>query len=173
MATRAAGLRCSPRLAGSPTPLRAAARPGRAPKAPLRLLKAPVAAARSEARSEGGRRQPAASGGTAAGGGGWRTFWTAVDASAWLGTVGAAVAFVLTQEAVLAGAPVVLPLLALYASRQRERLAVEAEQQRQLSRLEELLLEMQVLGLGRGVGLQRGRWGGSTRGCACGASLCR
>lgn len=59
------------------------------------------------------------------GGGGWAKFWAAVDASAWLGTVGAAAAFVITQEAMLAAAPVVLPLLALYASRQRARLTAE------------------------------------------------
>jgi hypothetical protein len=75
---------------------------------------------------------------------GWRTFWTAVDTSAWLGTVGTAVAFVLTQEAMLAAAPVVLPLLALYASRQRERLAVAAAQSAQLRRLETMLLELQT-----------------------------
>jgi hypothetical protein len=67
-----------------------------------------------------------------------------VDTSAWLGTVGTAVAFILTQEAMLAAAPVVLPLLALYASRQRERLAAAAERAAQLARLEELLLELQA-----------------------------
>lgn len=75
---------------------------------------------------------------------GWRTFWAAVDASAWLGTVGTAAAFLITQEAMLAAAPVVLPLLALYASRQRERLATEAEGARQLARLEALLLDLQA-----------------------------
>lgn len=67
-----------------------------------------------------------------------------MDASAWLGTVGASVAFVLTQEALLAAAPIVLPLLALYASRQRERLVAADESARQLARLEELLLELQA-----------------------------
>ena len=51
-------------------------------------------------------------------------------------------AFVLTQEALLVGGPVVLPLLALYASRQRERIASEAEQATQVARLEELLLDL-------------------------------
>ena len=74
---------------------------------------------------------------------GWRTFWTAVDTSAWLGTVGSAVAFILTQEAMLAAAPVVLPLLALYASRQRERLASAADSAVQLARLEALLVDLQ------------------------------
>ena len=55
----------------------------------------------------------------------WQLFWGAVDAGAWLGAVGTAVAFVLTQEAMLVAGPVVLPLLALFASRQRERLALE------------------------------------------------
>ena len=66
-----------------------------------------------------------------------------MDTSAWLGTVGTAVAFVLTQEAMLAAAPVVLPLIALYASRQRERLAAAAESEAQLARLEALLIELQ------------------------------
>lgn len=131
---------------------------GRAPFAPLRLtsitkrpavrLSRPAAAARSTAPSGGGRPDRAAAAASAAPAdppeSGWRTFWTAVDASAWLGTVGAAVAFVLTQEAMLAAAPVVLPLLALYASRQRERLVASDESARQLARLEELLLELQA-----------------------------
>lgn len=57
--------------------------------------------------------------------------------------MGTAVAFVLTQEAMLAAAPVVLPLIALYASRQRERLAAAAESEAQLARLEALLIELQ------------------------------
>jgi hypothetical protein len=67
-----------------------------------------------------------------------------VDTSAWLGTVGSAAAFLITQEAILAAAPVVLPLLALYASRQRERLATATDQKAQLARLEGLLLDMQA-----------------------------
>ena len=51
--------------------------------------------------------------------------WTAVDLTATLGSVGGAVAFVLTQEAMLVGLPVVLPLLALYASRKREKAVLE------------------------------------------------
>lgn len=131
------------------------------PGAPVRLRRprrAAVPPASITARS-GGRREertaaaytpppapppPAAASEPADAGSGWRTFWTAVDTSAWLGTVGTAVAFILTQEAMLAAAPVVLPLLALYASRQRERLAVAAQQQAQLRRLELLLLELQV-----------------------------
>jgi hypothetical protein len=51
--------------------------------------------------------------------------WTAVDLTATLGSVGGAIAFVLTQEAMLVGLPVVLPLLALYASRKREKAVLE------------------------------------------------
>ncbi len=130
----------------------------RAPSAPLlppayarrlavRLCR-PAAAARSTAPSGGGRPDRAASAASAPPtqppDSGWRTFWTAVDASAWLGTVGASVAFVLTQEAMLVAAPIALPLLALYASRQRERLVAADESARQLARLEELLLDMQA-----------------------------
>ena len=57
---------------------------------------------------------------------GWKLgLWTALDVTATLGSVGAAVAFVLTQELLLVGFPVVLPLVALYASRQRESALVE------------------------------------------------
>lgn len=60
------------------------------------------------------------------GGGGWKLgLWTALDVTATLGSVGGAVAFVLTQEVMLVGLPIVLPLLALYASRQREAAALE------------------------------------------------
>ena len=59
-------------------------------------------------------------------GGGWKLgLWTALDVTATLGSVGGAVAFILTQEALLVGLPIVLPLLALYASRQREAAALE------------------------------------------------
>lgn len=51
--------------------------------------------------------------------------WTAIDLTATLGSVGGAIAFVLTQEAMLVGLPVVLPLLALYASRKREKAVLE------------------------------------------------
>ena len=56
---------------------------------------------------------------------GWATFWGAVDKGAWLGAIGTAAAFIITQEAILASAQVALPLLALYASKQRERLTAE------------------------------------------------
>ena len=56
----------------------------------------------------------------------WRQgLWTAVDLTATLGSIGGAIAFVLTQEAMLVGLPVVLPLLALYASRKREKAVLE------------------------------------------------
>jgi len=51
--------------------------------------------------------------------------WGAVDIGATLGSIGGAVAFILTQEALLVGLPVVLPLLALYASRRHEQLRLE------------------------------------------------
>jgi hypothetical protein len=58
---------------------------------------------------------------------GWRErLWDALDVGATLGSIGGAVAFVLTQEALLVGLPVVLPLLALFASRRREALRLEA-----------------------------------------------
>ena len=59
---------------------------------------------------------------------GWATFWGAVDKGAWLGAIGTAAAFIITQEAILASAPAALPLLALYASKQRERLTAEVGQ---------------------------------------------
>lgn len=56
----------------------------------------------------------------------WRQgLWTTIDVTATLGSVGGAIAFVLTQEAMLVGLPVVLPLLALYASRKREKAVLE------------------------------------------------
>ena len=59
-------------------------------------------------------------------GSGWQQqLWGAVDVGATLGAVGGAVAFVLTQEALLVGLPVVLPLLALYASRRHAQLRLE------------------------------------------------
>jgi hypothetical protein len=58
---------------------------------------------------------------------GWRErLWDALDVGATLGSIGGAVVFVLTQEALLVGLPVVLPLLALFASRRREALRLEA-----------------------------------------------
>lgn len=81
------------------------------------------------------RQQPPAAPATSPGNG-WRTFWSTIDAGAWLGTVGTAVAFLLTQEALLVTGPVLLPLIALYASRQRGKLdaqAAQAEVQRQVT----------------------------------------
>jgi hypothetical protein len=66
----------------------------------------------------------------------WRSFWATIDAGAWLGTVGSAVAFLLTQEALLVGGPILLPIIALYASKQRGKLdsqAAQAELQTQVA----------------------------------------
>ncbi|KAL3147608.1 hypothetical protein ABBQ38_014660 [Trebouxia sp. C0009 RCD-2024] len=52
--------------------------------------------------------------------------WTAIDAAATLGSIAGALAFIITSEAVLAGIPVILPLVAWYAGRQKEGLQVEA-----------------------------------------------
>lgn len=54
-----------------------------------------------------------------------RNLWAAVDVAGWLGSVAGAAAFVLTQEMWLVGLPVVLPLVALYASRRVESLAAQ------------------------------------------------
>lgn len=51
--------------------------------------------------------------------------WTAIDAAATLGSIAGALAFIITSEAVLAGIPVILPLVAWYAGRQKEGLQVE------------------------------------------------
>lgn len=51
--------------------------------------------------------------------------WSTLDVTATLGSIGGAVAFILTQEAILVGLPVVLPLLALYASKRRESIKVQ------------------------------------------------
>ena len=51
--------------------------------------------------------------------------WTAVDAIATIGSIAGALAFLITSEALLAGIPVVLPLLAWYADRRKESLQVE------------------------------------------------
>jgi hypothetical protein len=70
------------------------------------------------------------------GGGAWRGIWGAVDTGAWVGTVATTLAFLLTQEALLVAGPLLLPLLALYAGRQRQRLddrAAQAELQRQVA----------------------------------------
>ena len=54
--------------------------------------------------------------------------WDLLDIGASLGAVSAAIAFVFTAEVMLAGKPVVLPLVAMYASRQRQRLQAEVRQ---------------------------------------------
>lgn len=59
-----------------------------------------------------------------------------------LGAVGAAAAFLITQEAMLAAAPVALPLLAIYAGRQRERLQAEVRRSLQRPNLLHLLLSL-------------------------------
>lgn len=51
--------------------------------------------------------------------------WTAIDAAATIGSIAGALAFITTSEAVLAGIPVILPLVAWYAGRQKEGLQVE------------------------------------------------
>ncbi|DBB01005.1 hypothetical protein WJX77_011002 [Trebouxia sp. C0004] len=51
--------------------------------------------------------------------------WTAIDAAATLGSIAGALAFIITSEALLAGIPVVLPLVAWYAGRQKENLQIE------------------------------------------------
>ena len=51
--------------------------------------------------------------------------WTAVDATATIGSIAGALAFFVTSEALLAGIPVILPLLAWYADRRKESLQVE------------------------------------------------
>ena len=51
--------------------------------------------------------------------------WTAVDAAATLGSIAGALAFIITSEALLAGIPVLLPLVAWYAGRQKENLQIE------------------------------------------------
>jgi len=51
--------------------------------------------------------------------------WTAIDAAATLGSIAGALAFIVTSEALLAGIPIVLPLVAWYAGRQKEHLQTE------------------------------------------------
>lgn len=50
---------------------------------------------------------------------GWRSFWSAVDTGAWLGALGTAAAFVATQEALLIAGPLILPIIALYANKEK------------------------------------------------------
>lgn len=50
---------------------------------------------------------------------GWRSFWSAVDTGAWFGALGTAAAFVATQEALLIAGPLLFPIIALYASKEK------------------------------------------------------
>lgn len=59
---------------------------------------------------------------------GWKVFWSTVDTGAWLGAIGTAAAFVVTQEVMLVAGPLLLPLVALYASNERNRIQVKASQ---------------------------------------------
>ena len=51
--------------------------------------------------------------------------WSAVDAAATIGSIVGALAFFVTSEAVLGSIPVILPLVAWYAGRQKEGLQVQ------------------------------------------------
>ena len=53
------------------------------------------------------------------------SLWTALDVGATIGSLGSALACILTAEAALAGVPIALLLVAWYAGRQKERLHVE------------------------------------------------
>ena len=53
-----------------------------------------------------------------------------VDAGAWLGALGTAAAFVATQEALLIAGPLILPLVALYASREKNSIDARESQAR-------------------------------------------
>lgn len=52
--------------------------------------------------------------------------WATVDVTATLGSVCGAVAFIILEEAWLMGLPVILPLIALFANRQREKVSLQA-----------------------------------------------
>ena len=54
-----------------------------------------------------------------------QSFLDILDVGAALGTVGGAVAFLITQEALLLSLPIALPLVALIASRKRENLSAQ------------------------------------------------
>lgn len=122
------GAQTAPRLAWAvrpPAPRRLAAAPLPRLAGPRRRASGPISASATPSGGPPTRPSP-----------GWRAFWATVDTSAWLGTVGTAVAFLLTQEALLVGGPIVLPLIALYASRQCGRLdsaAAAAELQGQVA----------------------------------------
>ena len=45
--------------------------------------------------------------------------WSAVDTGAWLGALGSAAAFVATQEALLIAGPLIFPIVALYANKEK------------------------------------------------------
>ena len=51
--------------------------------------------------------------------------WTGIDAAATIGSIVGAIAFFVTSEAVLASIPVILPIVAWYAGRQKEGLQVK------------------------------------------------
>ena len=51
--------------------------------------------------------------------------WSMLDVTATLGSVCGAVACIILEEAWLMCLPVILPLIALYASRQRERVSLQ------------------------------------------------
>lgn len=72
-------------------------------------------------------------------------FWSSVDVTAWLGTVGTTLAFLLTQEALLVAGPVLLPLLALYAGRQRDQLSAKAAQAQLQQTLSSTLRQLTAL----------------------------
>lgn len=66
----------------------------------------------------------------------WLSFWSTIDATAWLGTVAAGVGLLVTQEAMLLALPLILPLVALYANRERgqlERRGIQAMLQNQIN----------------------------------------
>lgn len=52
--------------------------------------------------------------------------WATIDVTATLGSVCGAVAFIILEEAWLMGLPVILPLIALFANRQREKVSLQA-----------------------------------------------
>jgi len=59
---------------------------------------------------------------------GWKVFWSTVDVGAWMGALGGAAAFVVTQEVLFITGPLMLPLLALYASNERNRIDLKVSQ---------------------------------------------
>ena len=59
---------------------------------------------------------------------GWKVFWSTIDAGAWMGALSSAAAFVVTQEILFITGPLILPLLALYASNERNRIDVKMSQ---------------------------------------------